>query len=219
MAERPAAILDLDGTLVDSNYHHALAWFRALREQAIVVPVWRLHRHIGMGGDKFIAAVAGEEVEGRLGDQLRERWEQLFDELLPEVEPLEGAKPLMAQLKERGHTIVLASSAIQSHFDVFVDEKLGARELVDAWTTSDDVEASKPAPDLIQAALAKAGTEWAVMIGDSPWDCEAGRRAGIDTICILTGGFSKNELEDAGAAAVFPSLEALLDQLDEGPLA
>jgi HAD superfamily hydrolase (TIGR01509 family) len=219
MAERPAAILDLDGTLVDSNYHHALAWFRALREQAIVVPVWRLHRHIGMGGDKFIAAVAGEGVEGRLGDQLRERWEQLFDELLPEVEPFEGAKPLMAQLKERGHTIVLASSAIQSHFDVFVDEKLGARALVDAWTTSDDVEASKPAPDLIQAALAKAGTRRAVMIGDSPWDCEAGRRAGIDTICILTGGFSKNELEDAGAAAVFPSLEALLDQLDEGPLA
>ena len=219
MAERPAAILDLDGTLVDSNYHHALAWFRALREQAIVVPLWRLHRHIGMGGDKFIAAVAGEEVEGRLGDQLRERWEQLFDELLPEVEPLEGAKPLMAQLKERGHTIVLASSAIQSHFDAFVDEKLGARALVDAWTTSDDVEASKPAPDLIQAALAKAGTQRAVMIGDSPWDCEAGRRAVIDTICILTGGFSKNELEDAGAAAVFPSLEALLDQLDEGPLA
>ena len=218
MGERPAAILDLDGTLVDSNYHHALAWFRALREQGIVVPVWRLHRHVGMGGDKYVAAVAGEEVEHRLGDQLRERWQQLFDHLLPEVEPLEGAYPLMVELKERGHTIVLASSAIESHFDAFIDDKLRARALVDAWTTSDDVEATKPAPDLVQAALAKAGTDSAVMIGDTPWDCEAGRRAGIETICILTGGFSKKELEDAGAAAVFPSLGSLLDELDQTPL-
>lgn len=85
--ERPAAILDLDGTLVDSNYHHALAWYRAFREQTIVLPLWRLHRHVGMGGDKYVAAVAGDEVERRLGDQLRKRWEKLFNELLPEVEP------------------------------------------------------------------------------------------------------------------------------------
>ena len=216
--ERPAAILDLDGTLVDSNYHHALAWFRALSEQTIVIPLWRLHRHVGIGGDKYVAAVAGDEVESRLGNQLRKRWEQLFDELLPEVEPLEGAYSLMAQLKERGHRIVLASSAIQSHFDAFVDHKLGARELADAWTTSDDVQASKPAPDLVEAALAKAGTRTAVMIGDTPWDCEAARKAGIPTICLLTGGFSEAELRDAGAESVFDSPNTLARHLDQTPL-
>lgn len=216
--ERPAAVLDLDGTLVDSNYHHALAWFRALREQAIVIPLWRLHRHVGIGGDKYVAAVAGEEVESRLGDQLRKRWEQLFDELLPEVEPLDGAYSLMTQLKERGHKIVLASSAIQSHFDAFVDDKLGARKLADAWTTSDDVRASKPAPDLVEAALEKAGTRNAVMIGDTPWDCDAARKAGIPTICLLTGGFSEAELRDAGAESVFDSLDTLIRRLDQTPL-
>ena len=216
--ERPAAILDLDGTLVDSNYHHALAWFRALREQAIVIPLWCLHRHVGIGGDKYVAAVAGEEVESRLGDQLRKRWEQLFDELLPEVEPLDGAYTLMAQLKERGHKIVLASSAIQSHFDAFVDHKLGARELADGWATSEDVQASKPDPDLVEAALEKAGTRNAVMIGDTPWDCEAARKAGIPTICLLTGGFSEAELRDAGAESVFDSPNTLVRHLAQTPL-
>ncbi len=216
---RPAAILDVDGTLIDSNYHHALAWSRALREHGIVVPLWRLHRHVGMGGDKYVAAVAGSDVERRLGDDLRTAWERLFDELIAEVEALDGAEELMAQLKERGHRIVLATSAIESHFDVFIDEKLGARELADAWTTKDDVQASKPDPDLVEAALAKAGSRNAVMIGDTPWDCEAASRAGIPTICILTGGFSETEPQDAGAAAVFDSLRALLDRLDETPLA
>ena len=183
------------------------------------LPLWRLHRHVGMGGDKYVAAVAGEDVEQRLGDELRERWERLFDELLPEVEPFDGAYDVIAQLSERGHRIVLASSAIESHFDAFVDDKLGARELADDWTTKDDVEASKPDPDLVAAALEKAGTDTAVMIGDTPWDCEAARRAGIATVCILTGGFSEAELRDAGAAAVFDSLRTLLERLDETPFA
>jgi HAD superfamily hydrolase (TIGR01509 family) len=214
-----AAILDVDGTLVDSNYHHALAWYRAFREHGVLLPIWRLHRHVGMGGDKYVAAVAGDEVEERLGDDLRERWEALFDELLPEVEPTDGARELIERLRGRGHRIVLASSAIQSHFDAFVDDKLRARDLADDWTTKDDVEASKPDPDLVQAALAKAGTQDAVMLGDTPWDCEAARRAGIATVCVLTGGFSEAELRDAGAVAVFDSLRALLDRLDETPLA
>ena len=88
---RLAAILDVDGTLVDSNYHHALAWYRAFREHDIVVPLWRLHRHVGMGGEKYVAAVAGDAVERELGDELRARWERLFDKLLPEIEPLDGA--------------------------------------------------------------------------------------------------------------------------------
>ena len=146
-----AAILDVDGTLVDTNYHHALAWFRAFREHGIVLPLWRLHRHVGMGGDKYVSAVAGEDVEERLGDELRERWEALFDDVIDETEPLAGARELIADLKRLGHTVVLASSAVEKHVDAFLD-KLAARELADGWTTKDDVEASKPDPDLVRAA-------------------------------------------------------------------
>ena len=214
---RPAAILDVDGTLVDTNYHHALAWYRAFRHHEIVLPLWRLHRHVGMGGDKFVAAVAGEEVEERLGDDLRERWQELFDELIDEVSPLAGARELIEELKERGHTVVLASSSLKEHLEAFLD-KLEARDLVDGWTMKDDVEASKPDPDLVHAGLEKAGTDAAVMVGDTPWDCEAARRAGIETIAVITGGYSEQELRDAGAIAVFESMDELRDRLDETPL-
>jgi HAD superfamily hydrolase (TIGR01509 family) len=210
-------VLDVDGTLVDTNYHHALAWFRAFRAEGIVLPMWRLHRHVGMGGDKLVAAVAGEEVEERLGDRLRESWERLFDELIDEVEPLAGARELIEELKRRGHAVVLASSAIEAHVDAFLD-KLDVRELADGWTTKDDVEASKPDPDLVEAALAKAGTREAVMLGDTPWDVKAAARAGIETICVVTGGFSKQELQEAGATAVYESLSELRGNLDETPL-
>jgi HAD superfamily hydrolase (TIGR01549 family) len=182
-----------------------------------VLPVWRLHRHVGMGGDKFVSAVAGDAVEEQLGDELRERWEKLFDELIDEVAPFEGARELMEDLKGRGHPVVLASSAIKKHLDHFL-ELLDAKDLADAWTTKDDVEASKPEPDLVSAALEKAGTEDAVMIGDTPWDVEAARRAGIETICVITGGFSEHELRDAGAAAVFESVAELREHLDETAL-
>jgi len=203
-----AVILDVDGTLVDTNYHHALCWARAFREHGIVIPLWRLHRGVGMGGDKYVEAMAGRAVEGRLGDPLRERWATLFDALLPEVEPLEGARELLRRLKDDGRTVVLASSSIERHLDRFLDV-LGARELVDAWTTKDGVERSKPDPDLVEAALAQAGTRDAVMVGDTPWDVEAAQRAGIGTICVLTGGFSAAELREAGAADVVESVAEL----------
>ena len=170
-----------------------------------------------MGGDRYVAALAGDDVEERLGDALRAEWERLFDELIDETEPLEGARSLVSDLKERGETVVLASSSIDRHLQAFVD-KLGVRDLVDGWTNKDDVEASKPAPDLVEAALEKAGTRDAVMVGDTPWDCEAAGRAGIETVCVLTGGFSEQELRDAGAVAVFESLPALCDALDSTPL-
>jgi len=213
----PAAILDVDGTLVDTNYHHALAWCRAFRERGILLPVWRLHRHVGMGGDKFVSAVAGDEVEERHGDELRERWEALFDEVLDETEPLEGARELIVELKRRGGAVVLASSAVEKHVEAFL-EKLDARELADAWTTKDDVEASKPDPDLVRAALDKAGTEDAVMVGDTRWDVEAARKCGLETIAVLTGGYSEQELREAGAVAVFESVDELRRRLAETPL-
>ena len=212
-----AAVLDVDGTLVDTNSQHALCWYRAFRQHDVTIPVWRLHRHVGMGGDKFVAAVAGDEVEERLGEDLRDEWERLFDQVIGEAAPLEGAHDLIVELKGRGQSVVLASSAIEKHLDQFLD-LLDARELADSWTTKDDVEASKPEPDLVNAALAKAGTRDAAMLGDTPWDVEAARKAGLETVCLMTGGFSEQELRDAGAVAVFESIADLRDKLDDTPL-
>jgi HAD superfamily hydrolase (TIGR01549 family) len=214
----PAAILDVDGTLVDTNYHHAVAWYRAFHQYEIVLPIWRIHRHIGMGGDQLVKALGGEELEDENGDDIRAAEKVLYAELIGEVEPLEGARPLIEDLKERGHTVVLASSAKADEVDHYL-ELLDARELADDWTTSADVEATKPEPDLVQAAVEKAGGGDAVMVGDSIWDCEAAKRAGLETVAVLTGGFSEAELRDAGAVAVYHSIDDLRESLDETPLA
>ncbi|MFL5923742.1 MAG: HAD family hydrolase [Gaiellaceae bacterium] len=124
---------------------------------------------------------------------------------------------MMEDLKRRGRTVVLASSSPQQEIDHYLD-LLEARELVDAWTTKDDVESTKPEPDLVHAALEQAGTGEAAMVGDTPWDVEAARKAGVQTVCVITGGFSEQELRDAGAAAVFESVEELRRRLDETPL-
>jgi HAD superfamily hydrolase (TIGR01549 family) len=218
LGEMPAAaILDVDGTLVDTNYQHAIAWYRAFRQHDVVPPIWRIHRHIGMGGDQLVAAVAGEEIESEKGDDIRSAEKPLYMAMIEEVEPFEGARELIRELKERGHAVVLASSAKQDEVDRYLD-LLEARELADGWTTSADVEATKPEPDLIKAALEKAGGGEAVMIGDSTWDCEAARRAGLETIAVLTGGFSEQELRDAGAAVVFEAVGGLRGRIDETPL-
>jgi HAD superfamily hydrolase (TIGR01549 family) len=214
----PAAILDVDGTLVDTNYHHAIAWFRAFRRHGIVLPLWRIHRHIGMGGDQLVASLCGDEVEGEKGDEIRDAEKELYFELIDEVEPLSGARELIEELKERGHAVVLASSAKEEEVDHYLD-LLDARELVDDWTTSADVEVTKPNPDLVQAAIDKAGGGEAVMVGDSVWDCEAAKRAGVPTVAVLTGGFSAAELSEAGATAVYESIDALRRSLAETPLA
>jgi HAD superfamily hydrolase (TIGR01509 family) len=213
-----ACILDVDGTLVDTNYHHAIAWYRALRQHDVHVALWRIHRHMGMGGDQLIASLAGDEVEEKLGDDIRAAEKALYTALIEEVEPLRGARELIAELKQRGHTVVLASSAKAGEVDHYLD-LLDARGLADGWTTSADVETTKPAPDLVEAAVDKAGCEVSVMLGDSTWDCEAARRAGVETVGLLTGGFSREELAEAGAVAVFESLVELRERLDETPLA
>ena len=212
-----AAILDVDGTLVDSNYHHALAWFRAFREQGVTPPIWRIHRHIGMGGDQLVAAVAGAEVEERCGDAIRDAEGRFYGELIGEVCAFEGARDLLVDLRERGHPIVLASSAKAAEAEHYV-ELLDAGELLEAYTTSADVERTKPEPDLVAAAMQKAGELSAVMVGDSVWDVEAAARADLKTVAVLTGGFSDAELRDAGAVDVFESLVELRERLDATPL-
>src|SRR3954451_8614143 len=152
------AILDVDGTLVDTNYHHAIAWFRAFRRHDVTVPVWRVHRHIGMGGDQLVGAVAGDDVEDRLGDDIRDAESDLYRELIDEVQTMEGSRELIEDLRQADNVVVLASSAKEWEVEHYL-ELLDARDIVDAWTTSADVERTKPHPDLIKAALEKAGTD------------------------------------------------------------
>ena len=207
------AILDVDGTLVDTNYHHAIAWFRAFLRQDVVVPVWRVHRHIGMGGDQLVAAVAGDEVEERAGDDIRDAESELYRELIDEVRTMEGSRELIEDLRKQDNAVVLASSAKEWEVEHYLD-LLDAREIVDAWTTSADVEKTKPEPDLIRAALEKVDADGeAMLIGDTVWDVEAAKRAGVETLAVLTGGFSEQELRDAGARDVFTSVEELRKSL------
>jgi phosphoglycolate phosphatase-like HAD superfamily hydrolase len=214
----PAALLDVDGTLVDTNYHHTLAWYRAFRRYDVVLPMWRIHRHMGMGGDQLVGALCGAEGEQRIGDPVRAAEKDLYMELIDEVAPLPRARELIEVLKSRGHGVVLVSSAKSHEVDRYLD-LLQARELVDAWTTSADVEHTKPHPDLVAAGKEKAGGGEAVMVGDSTWDCEAARRCSVPTIGLLTGGFSGPELRAAGAVCVFESIGDLIDRLEETPLA
>jgi HAD superfamily hydrolase (TIGR01509 family) len=214
---RPAALLDVDGTLVDTVYHHALTWYRAFRRHDFDVPVWRIHRRIGMGGDQIVTDLCGEEAEEKHGDSLRDAESELYSELIDEVRPLPGARELVETLKERGHEVVLASSAKAEELQRYLD-LLDVRELADAWTSSADVEATKPQPDLVEVAMERVSGDGAVMVGDSTWDAVAAGRAGIPTVGLLTGGFSEAELRDSGADPVFSSLGELRDGLDSTPL-
>ena len=212
------AILDVDGTLVDTNYHHTLAWYRAFLRHDLVLPLWRIHRHIGMGGDQLVASLCGEEVEQALGDRIRDAEKDRYMELIDEVRPFPSARKLIDALRERGQPVVLASSAKSHEVDHYLD-LLDARDVVEGWTTAADVERTKPHPDLVGAAIEKAGGGAAVMVGDSTWDCEAARRCGVETVALLTGGFSEEELRDAGAVEVFDSIEALRSSIEQTPLA
>jgi HAD superfamily hydrolase (TIGR01509 family) len=213
-----AALLDVDGTLIDSNYHHALAWYGAFRRHEIVLPMWRIHRAVGMGGDQLVPALAGPELDEEQGDDIRAARDEIYRSgLMDEVAPLEGGHELIAELKDRGLQVVLASSSPKDELERYLD-LLDAGELADAWTTKDDVDATKPAPDLILAALEKAQTESAVLVGDTPWDVEAASKAGVETVCVITGGWSKQELREAGAIAVFESVDELHRHLEETPL-
>src|ERR1700742_2559727 len=211
------AILDIDGTLVDTNYHHAIAWYRAFRQHGFTLPLWRIHRHIGMGGDQLVAALAGEAFEREQGDAVRDAEKELYMELIGEVSPLEGARELVERLHADGHPVVLASSAKEDEVEHYLD-LLDARDLADGWTHSGDVERTKPEPDLVSAAVEKAGGGPAVMVGDSTWDCEAAKRLDVPTIGVLTGGFSEQELRDAGAVCVFESIADLRGELGDTPL-
>jgi HAD superfamily hydrolase (TIGR01509 family) len=178
--------------------------------------VWRIHRHLGMGGDQLVEAVTDEHTERDQGDAIRETESECYRELIDEVETMASSRELIEELKRRGHTVILASSAKDWEVEHYL-ELLGARSVADDWTTSADVEATKPNPDLVHAALDRADDadpSEAVMVGDTPWDVRAADAAGVRTIAVLTGGFSRDELTEAGAIEVFESVADLCAGLD-----
>jgi HAD superfamily hydrolase (TIGR01509 family) len=219
-------ILDIDGTLVDTNYQHTIAWGRAFADHGVDVPLWRIHRHNGMGGDQLVGAVAGDEVEERLGDRIRESEGDHYAELIDEVRPLPGGRDLLTALRGLGCPVVLASSAKPGEVERYVD-LLDARELVDAWTTGGDVDRTKPHPDLVATAAERLpGASDVVVIGDTAWDAVAARRAGFTSIGVLSGGFGAQELRDAGCIEVFTDaadlaahLESALEAVRSAPAA
>jgi HAD superfamily hydrolase (TIGR01509 family) len=215
MAEhRRIALVDIDGTLLDSNYHHTVAWSRGFEAASCPVPLWRIHRHMGMGGDRLVAAVADDATEERHGDEIRERWEQEFDAMLPQTRLFDAARDLLDGLSAQGVEVVLASSGKPKHAEHALT-LLDAEQRAAAWTTSEDVEKTKPHPELLEAALAKVGAQpsEAFVIGDAVWDVEAGARLQIPTVAVLCGGFGRQELLEAGAVAAYDDPGDLLTNL------
>ncbi len=212
-----AVIFDVDGTLVDSNYHHALAWYRAFRSVRITLPIWQIHRHVGMGGDRIITALAGEDVERRYGDTLRSQHGTEFGRLVGEVAPLDGAHDLLVALQDKGIEVTIASSGERGMVDRFLD-LIDAGDAVSIVVSTEDVEQSKPAPDLVETVATTVRSRAAVMIGDAVWDARSSIDAGIPFVAVLSGGFSEQELLEAGASAVYRSPRDILEHLGEAPL-
>jgi HAD superfamily hydrolase (TIGR01549 family) len=207
-------VLDVDGTLVDSVYVHVLAWSNAFRAIGTQVSGWRIHRAIGMGGDRLVTEVAGQRVEDALGDEVRRLHDQEFEDLAHTVQPLPGADDLLVDLRERGFTVVLASSARREHAEIalgLLEQSVMAHD----WVCSEDVDVSKPAPDLIEVAVEKVGGHDPVVVGDSIWDIRAAEERKAPSVGLRCGGFCDSELMDAGAAVVFDSPADLVARFEE----
>jgi HAD superfamily hydrolase (TIGR01549 family) len=213
MTRYDTVVLDVDGTLLDSNYHHTVAWARAFEAVGLTVPLWRIHRHIGMGGDRLVPAVAGREVEERCGDAIRDRHGKEYDELIDQTLLFDGARELLAALKDAGVEVALASSSNPIHAE-HAFELLDAERLTDTATTAEDAAESKPDPELVDEALERLSSRQACLVGDSVWDMEAAERAGVPAYAVLAGGYGRAELEEAGAVGVYDDVADLLEHLD-----
>ncbi|PZS16148.1 MAG: HAD family hydrolase [Acidimicrobiales bacterium] len=218
MTGRPGVLFDLDGTLVDTNYLHTLAWARALRDAGEWAPMNAIHRLVGMGGDQLVPRLLGHDspraIEARAGR---------YQELIRDARVFPGAVELLLALHREGAAVVLATSSPGDEVEAMV-ELLGASDatdVIDAQTTADDVERSKPHPDVLRAALQAGSIDpgRALVVGDSVWDVEAARAAGLGCVAVESGGFSQQELAQAGALHVYGGVKEILDQLHTGPLA
>ncbi|MEU9500726.1 HAD family hydrolase [Streptomyces sp. NPDC048196] len=218
-ADRRAALFDMDGTLVDSTYLHAVTWWEAFRQAGHRVPTAAIHRTVGMGADHLIGHLLGPDRDREGDAAISAAHKTLFAEYWSRLAPLEGAAELLRACAGRGWTVVLASSAGGGELSA-MRAALDAEDALTAVTGADDVESSKPSPDLVEQALAQAGTEpgRAVFVGDTVWDMKAGARAGVPCVGVLSGGYGRSELLDAGAREVYEGPAALLARLDSSLL-
>lgn len=219
MAHLRAVIFDVDGTLIDSNDAHARAWADALREYGYDVPVERIRRLIGMGGDKLLPEVSGVEKESDLGKKIDERRQKIFNEqYLPTLHAFPKVRELVQHIQQHGLKAGIASSAKGEELGKLL-KVAQIDDLVEAATSSSDAKESKPDPDIVQAAIDKLGcpVEQVIMVGDTPYDVEAAQRAGIQIIAVRCGGWDDDGLQ--GAEAIYDSPADLLAHYDQSPLA
>jgi HAD superfamily hydrolase (TIGR01509 family) len=208
-------IFDVDGTLVDSNDAHARAWVQAFAEHGITVAYERVRRAIGMGGDKLMPRVSGVEEASTEGKAISERRAEIFKkEFLPRLRAFPRTRELVARLKDDGYTLAIASSAKEDELHPLL-EIAGVADLISARTSSDDADKSKPDPDIVAAALKRTGCgpDAAIMVGDTPYDVEAARRAGVRVVAFECGGWSREDF--AGAAAIYRDATDLLRRYEQ----
>jgi phosphoglycolate phosphatase-like HAD superfamily hydrolase len=219
MTTNAAVILDVDGTLVDSNDAHARAWVDAFEAHGVTVAFDPVRRSIGMGGDKLMPAVAGIEEDTPLGKKISEARARYFKErYLPQIRSFAGTRALVQRLADDGYTLAVASSAKEDELNPLL-QIAGVTDLVSHQTSSDDAEESKPEPDIVQAALkqAKAAPGDAIMLGDTPYDVEAAGRSGVKIVALECGGWSFEDLK--GAVEVYSDPADLLAKYDGSILA
>lgn len=215
----PAVLFDIDGTLVDSNYLHVHAWARAFHDVGITAEVWRIHRSIGMDGSALVKTLSGD-ADDEVKEQLKDLHSRYYKELAPMLKVLPGGREILEQVASMGLQVVLATSAPDDELSILRDV-LDRDNLVSEMTSSADVDTAKPQPDIIEVALKRAGVtaNRAVFIGDSVWDAEACRRAGVPSIGVLSGGVSRDELTAGGAQVVFEDARELVEHVDDTPIA
>lgn len=212
-----AILLDIDGTLVDSNDFHVLAWDQALRDAGHEFDRETLHAQIGKGADNYVSALLPDLEQGEAHELGKAHGQYFKQRYFDQLKAFPGARELIERCKDRGLKVILASSASSEELDHHL-EVIRAKDLVDGHTSADDVRRSKPCPDIFEAALAKAGvkSEEAVVIGDTPYDIAAARKAGMDAIAVRSGGFPDEALQ--GAIAIYDDVVTLLARFDASPL-
>ncbi|MBW8481719.1 HAD family hydrolase [Actinomadura parmotrematis] len=216
---RDAVIFDVDGTLVDTTYLHAVCWWEAFRQHDRHVPMADVHRAVGMGSDKLLDAVLPDDRDRADDDGMTSAHAVLYAQYHSRLRAFDGAADLLRACHGRGARTVLASSAAEEELRA-LRAALDADDAIDAATSSSDVKESKPAPDLVEAAVSRAGVDagQAIFVGDAVWDVKAAARAGMPCVAVLSGGVPRADLEEAGAVAVYADVAALLADLDGSPL-
>ncbi len=211
----PGVIFDVDGTLVDTNYLHTVAWARAVRDAGEVAPMYRIHRLIGMGSDQLVEDLLGHPSEATSDGHSRH-----FEKLMEEIQAFPRAKDLLEEVDRRGAKVVLATSANEDQLGAMLEALAVPDGVIDHMTNKEQVEESKPAPDIFRTALEGAGLEpeRALVVGDTVWDVHSAAKCGLQVIGVLTGGNTRHQLEEAGAVAVYEDPADLLAHLDDSPI-